>query len=179
MGGQLFFLKSSCVMKCPPISKTIVFADEAKLAAQVCCALAEPGVYLPVCDGPRIQRPDAPAEVSRRHNAAARARSKSAYMVGLSDQSFSVLKASLQGHRPVPCHRISGFADVRTIPRSARKRDERPLVWGRDRIGIALLTALRSGRELIFEDKQSPSEHVPCKGKHLMMKRFLCIKSSA
>ena len=48
-------------MKCPPISKTIVFADDVKLAAHVCCALAVPGVYLPVCEGPRMQRPDAGA----------------------------------------------------------------------------------------------------------------------
>jgi len=75
-------------MKCPPISECFVFADDAKLAAQVSCALASPGVYLPVCDGPRLQRPDRDAEVIRRHNAAARARTNTAYMAGLSDESF-------------------------------------------------------------------------------------------
>jgi hypothetical protein len=60
-------------MKCPPISKIFIFADDAKLAAQLSCMLARPGLYLPVCDGPRLQRPDRDTEIIRRHNAAARA----------------------------------------------------------------------------------------------------------
>lgn len=57
----------------PQISETIIFADGAKLAAQLSCVFAHRGTYLPVCDGPRIQRPDGDSEVVRQHNAAARA----------------------------------------------------------------------------------------------------------
>jgi len=43
-------------MNCPPIADRIIFADDARLAARLSCALAAPGVYLAVCDGPRLQR---------------------------------------------------------------------------------------------------------------------------
>jgi len=33
-------------MNCPPISDRFIFADDAKLAAQLSCALSQPGVYL-------------------------------------------------------------------------------------------------------------------------------------
>jgi hypothetical protein len=93
-------------MKCPPISEIFIFANDAKLAAQLSCALARPGVYLPVCDGPRLQRPDRDAEIIRRNNAAARARTNTAYMAGVSDESFEAMRESLNQRRPVPCHRI-------------------------------------------------------------------------
>ena len=156
-------------MKCPPISNTIIFADDPKLAAQVCCALAVPSTYLSVCDGPRLQRPDADAEVSRRHNAAARARAKAAYRVGLSDASFTAMKTSLQTHRPVLCHRISDVADIEKIPRPERKRKKGALIWGNDRIGIGLLKALRSGCDIVFGDKPSPAEQVASRGTHLVV----------
>jgi hypothetical protein len=156
-------------MKCPPLSNTIIFADNPKLAAQVCCALAVPGTYLSVCDGPRLQRPDADAEVSRRHNAAARVKAKAAYIVGLSDASFAAMKTSLQAHRPVSCPRISDLADVQKIPRSDRKREMRTLIWGNDRIGIGLLKALRSGCDIAFEDKPSPPEHLASRRTHLVV----------
>jgi len=116
-------------MKCPPISDVFIFADDARLAAQLSCALARPGVYLPVCDGPRLQRPDRDAEVIRRHNAAARARTNNAYMAGVSDESFEAMCESLNRHRAVPFHRISSPSDLDAVPRSARKRDPDAFRW--------------------------------------------------
>lgn len=156
-------------MKCPAISKTFIFADDAKLAAQLSCALARPGVYLPVCDGPRLQRPDRDAEIIRRHNAAARARTNTAYMAGVSDESFEAMRESLNQHRPVPCHRISSSSDLPALPRPPRKRDPEPLQWGRERIGIGLLKALRASQDIIFDARSSPNESVPSKGGHLVV----------
>ena len=156
-------------MKCPPILNTIIFADDARLAAQLSCVLAVPNTYLPVCDGPRLQRPDASTEISRRHNAAARAKSKSAYMVGLNDVSFDALKGSLQGHRPVPCHRISQASEIQDITGSIRKRSGTKVVWGKERIGLGLLKALQTGADLVFEDKPCPSACIPGKGDHLVV----------
>ena len=78
-------------MNCPPISDRFIFADDAKLAAQLSCALSQPGVYLPVCDGPRMQRPDREIEVLRRHNAVGRAWANIVYMAGLPDSAFDAL----------------------------------------------------------------------------------------
>jgi len=41
--------------------------------------------------------------------------------------------------------------------------------WGRDRIGVGLLKALRAGRDIVFEDKPSPYEWVPSNGGHIVV----------
>jgi hypothetical protein len=156
-------------MKCPPISEFFIFADDAKLAAQLSCALARPGVYLPVCDGPRLQRPDRDAEVIRRHNAAGRARTKTAFMAGVSDESFEALSLSLNRHRAVSCHRISSPDELLAVPRSSRKRDSDPLRWGQNRIGVGLLKALRASQDIVFDAKSSPNESIPSKSGHLVV----------
>ena len=74
-------------MRCPSILDRFIFADDAKLVAQLCCVLSRPGLYLPVCDGPRMQRIDRDLEVLRRRNAAGRARANTVYMAGLADRA--------------------------------------------------------------------------------------------
>jgi hypothetical protein len=133
-------------MNCPPISDAFIFADDAKLAAQLSCVLSLPGVYLPVGDGPRMQRPDHGMEVLRRHNAAGRARARIAFMAGLADNAFEALHRSLNSRRAVPCHRIASSDDISSVPRSQRDRSSETLVWGKDRIGVGLLKALRAGQ---------------------------------
>jgi hypothetical protein len=102
-------------MKCPPISDQFIFADDAKLAAQLSCALSQSGLYLPVCDGPRMQRPDREIEVLRRHNAAGRARATTVYMAGLTDDAFDALQRSLNTRRSTPCHRVFSSNDIASL----------------------------------------------------------------
>jgi hypothetical protein len=154
-------------MNCPPISDRFIFADDAKLAAQLSCALSQPGVYVPVCDGPRMQRPDREIEVLRRHNAVGRAWANIVYMAGLPDSAFDALSRSLNSRRNVPCHRVSSPSDIASLVSTAH--DRQTLTWGRDRIGVGLLTALRAGLDIVFEDKPSPYEWVPSKGGHIVV----------
>ena len=67
-----------------PIARTLVIAKDARRAAQISCALALPGHYLPVVEGPRFLPPDPTAELVRRNNAAARVRPESIFITGLS-----------------------------------------------------------------------------------------------
>jgi len=154
-------------MKCPPISEQFIFADDAKLAAQLSCALSSPGIYLPVCDGPRTQRPDNQFEVLRRHNAMGRARANVAFMVGLSDEAFSALSQSLNSRRSVRCQRITVSADI--VPLAQQNDGREVLVWGRDRIAVGLLKALRTGQDIRFEDRPSPYDWVTSKNGHLVV----------
>jgi hypothetical protein len=154
-------------MKCPPISEQFIFADDAKLAAQLSCALSAPGSYLPVCDGPRMQRPDRQFEVLRRHNAMGRARANVAFMAGLSDEAFSALSQSLNSRRSVRCQRITVSDDI--VPLARRNDGQEVLVWGRDRIAVGLLKALRGGQNIRFEDRPSPYDVVPSKNGHLVV----------
>jgi hypothetical protein len=154
-------------MKCPPISENFIFADDARLAAHLSCALSTPGVYLAVCDGPRMQRPDNQFEVLRRHNAMGRARSGVAFMAGLSDEAFDALARSLNSRRTVPCHRISSPVDVAPLAPQGGSREV--LTWGQDRIGVGLLKALRAGQNIIFEDRPSPHDWVASRNGHLVV----------
>jgi hypothetical protein len=147
----------------PPISDHFVFAENARLAAQLSCALARTGVYLPVCDGPRMQRQDNRVEVVRRHNAVARAKAKTIYFAGLTDEAFEILHASIKARRSVSSHRIMSAADVPSSP----KREV--LMWGRDRIGVGLLKALREDKQLVFNDKRSSHEWITSKSGHVVI----------
>ena len=80
-------------MSCPPIVKKLVIAEDPQLAAQISCALALPGHYLPVVEGPRFLPPDPAAELVRRNNAAGRVRPELIFMTGLSDKAFDALTA--------------------------------------------------------------------------------------
>ena len=150
-------------MDVPKISDIIIFADDAKLAARLSCAFARRGVYLPVCDGPRIQRPDRQAEIVRRHNAAARAKAKTACLAGLSNESADLLRRSLTSSN-INCRVVTDVEDDATCTPEAA-----PLVWGNGRIGIGVLQAMREKRGIVFEDKESPSYSVASQNGHLVV----------
>jgi hypothetical protein len=150
-------------MKAPAISPTIVFADDAWLAAALSSALSMPGEYLPVCDGPRMQRPDHRVETLRRHNAAARARAKRFFLAGIGAEGSAALSQSLQSISGIDIQTV-GWNDV---PRLA---PDRPVLrWGRDRLGIGLLRALRAGARLEFGDHESPRDSEKSAGGHLVV----------
>lgn len=65
---------SGMTVNCPPIAGSLVIAEDARLAAQISCALAVPRRYLPVIEGPRLLPPDPVAKLVRRNNAVARVR---------------------------------------------------------------------------------------------------------
>lgn len=153
-------------MDCPKILDTIIFSDDAKLAAKLSCAFARRGSYLPICDGPRIQRPDRHSEVVRRHNAAARSKSKRIYLAGINDESAELMTASLSRLSDSECHRIRSDYDIST---AYSERIKEPLVWGEDRIGMGLLQALRERRHIVFERGTSPSNSIPSKSGHLVV----------
>ena len=154
-------------MKCPQISDNFIFADDAKLAAQLSCVMSQSGVYTPVCDGPRMQRPDREIEILRRHNAAVRARANTVYIAGLPNNALDALQLSLNTQRSIPCHRILSSNDIAPLRIPGRLAEVQ--TWGRDRIGVGLLKALRAKQNIVFEDKPSPHEWVPSKSGHMVI----------
>ncbi len=157
-------------MKIPRISPDIIFADSAKLAALISCARARPGEYLPVCEGPRLQRPDAAEEIVRRNNAAARAQSRSAYFAGLDSEACAALRTGLNKRRAVSTHVIRESSDIAELPiKRSRNRQAEPLSWGTTHVGIGVLKALRAGTTIRFTDGPSPVEHVLPDHGHLVV----------
>lgn len=154
-------------MKCPPILQTLVIADDPHLAAKISCALAKAGHYLPVMEAPRMQRQDRDIEVVRKNNGAARLRPTSIFLTGLPDDAFQALTTRFTSRLKSKIQRVSneGEIDALWTDRSANSN----VVWGRDRIGLGLLKALRAGSGIVFEDKPSPNEAVPSKSLHLVV----------
>jgi len=153
-------------MKCPPLLPSLIIADDARLAAQVSCVLARPRTYLPVIDGPRMTRPDHDAETLRRNNAAARVKPSTIVFAGLDNDA----SAALLGHLPskLVTH-VSHPNDIELLPKAKARLKGPALRWGRDRIGIGLLKALRDQTAIEFSDAPSPVEHVPPKSDHLVV----------
>ena len=153
-------------MKCPSLIPTLVIADDARLAAQISCVLAQPGSYLPVVDGPRMTRPDHDAEVIRRNNAAARVKADSIIFAGLEDNAATAMFGHLPAKR---VRRVTTSDDVQGLSGSNPQLRGAPLVWGRNRIGIGLLKALRAHTSIEFTEAASPVDTVRPKSNHLVV----------
>lgn len=150
---------------CPAVQSTVVIGDDAQLLAQVSCQLARRGKYLPVLDGPRLTRPDAVAEVTRRRNAIAKASANAVVFAAM--PAATVASFRLQG-TSTSVVQVAAFADVQAL-RASVSHKAPPLDWGRDRVGIGLLLALRQQRQIVFSDQASPRSGVASSNGHLVV----------
>jgi hypothetical protein len=132
-------------ISCPPLVKKLVIAEDPHLAAQISCALALPGHYLPVVEGPRFLHTDPAVELVRRHNAAGRVRPELIFMTGLSDKAFDALTAGFVPRLKPAIRRVSTAEEIERLG-DPERFNKPPLTWGKDRIGIGLLKALRGQR---------------------------------
>lgn len=152
-------------VKCPALLTNAIVSDDPELAAVLSSALARRNTYLPVLDGPRLTRPDHASEVVRRVAALARAGTKTTLLAGLSAEA----RDALTGKLPQNHAKVVGFDDVAALSLDPKRAECPRLVWGRDRVGLGLLTALYSGQLVEFADKESPRDSVPSKSGHLVI----------
>lgn len=153
------------VVRCPALSTDAIVSDDPELAAALSSALARRDIYLPVLDGPRLTRPDRSAEIVRRIATIAHAGSKSTFLAGLSEGACDALINKLPNNHA----RVVGFDDVTALSVDPLRVERPRLIWGRDRIGLGLLTALYSGQLVEFEDQESPRGAVESKSGHLVI----------
>ena len=109
--------------------------------------------------------PIASLEIIRRVATIAHAGTKSTLLAGLSAEARDAIIDKLpQNHA-----KVVGFGDVAALSVDPNRAERPQLVWGRDRIGLGLLTALYSGQLIEFADKESPRDAVPSKSGHLVI----------
>jgi hypothetical protein len=149
----------------PKLAPILVIAGDARLAALVSCALARPGYYLGVVDGPRLARADRDSEVIRRNNAAARVKAAGIVLAGLPDDEFTAMSQALPIRRTLEIKTEAGAKALMT-PEGA---GDPPLRWGRDRLGVGLLLALRAQRTMVFDDEIAPADDAPSLSGHLVV----------
>ncbi len=151
---------------CPMLHDTILIGDDAYLLAKMSSILGRKDCYLPIIDGPRLQRPDADAEVVRRNNAVARSASAKIFFVGMDDSVCDRFKPYFPSKL---CHRISKAEELRQESHNQRIRPSKKLHWGKEKIGIGLLKALRTNCEIEFDKTESPEEIASTGRKHLIV----------
>lgn len=143
------------VSQCPLLHKALIIGNDPYLIAQVSAVLSIKNRYLPVIDGPRLSRNDSEAEVTRRKNAAARQKPNAIFLVGLEAAALGKLKARFPKNKQFP---VTTIEDVKNGAHGLQLRTSGCLVWGKDKVGLGLLTALREKKEIQFDDVQtSPS----------------------
>jgi hypothetical protein len=139
----------------PSVLPTLLIGDDAFLLAELSCTLAKRGAYLPILEAPRVERPDLQGEILRCYNAAARLRPKAILLVDLPQDTV----ATFSGMFPrSSTHQINSMGQISSIPLTDRRKAKGYLHWGRSRIGLGLLRALREGRQIVFDDNADYSD---------------------
>ncbi len=156
-------------MNLPIFAPTLIIADDARLAAQISCASARPGAYVPVIEAPRLTRPDRDAEVIRRNNAAGRANPDQIILAGLADESAAAIIDRFRPRLRSRIKRISSASEISGLWGLKSANHTFPIAWGRDRIGVGLLKALYARTGISFSNDPSPVEYVAPKSDHLVV----------
>lgn len=131
-------------MQCPPIRKLAILSDDAELAARLSCIFNRPGYYLPILDGPRMTRPDGRGEAVRRNNAIAKAGVMRIALADLTAEQHDAMANLLPSKSILTITANELDATLRERPAPS------VLKWGRNNIGVGLLTALRENQLLEF-----------------------------
>lgn len=153
-------------MPAPRFAPLAIVGDDAWLLAELTTLAARRSSYLPLLNGPRLQRPDANHEVIRRRNAIAKVQPQAIVFAGLPDAT-AALFLPLQRDALV---RHVQQADQMVGNRFANRRLERePLPWSRTHIGVGVLQALRGRRRIAFADIEPPRTSVDMQSSHIVV----------
>ncbi len=136
------------MVRTPAFADLLLITDNAILAACLSVACRQASRYFAIIDGPRMAGQNADAEVIRRTNAVARVNPKAVIFGALSEQQRRKLSKKL------PNRMIRDLLPGDPLPRV----DSDPILCGADRLGKALLKALRENRMIRFI--VGPSEHL-------------------
>jgi hypothetical protein len=113
-----------------------------------------------------MEREDADSEVIRRNNAAAKVKPKNILLAGLSTEA----EAALSDQLPHKRLRIAGsISEVRELIPPPASLSAEPITWGRDKIGLGLLAALRANKTIEFTEAPSPTTPIPSISGHLVV----------
>lgn len=151
----------------PTVLPLLVIGDDFRLLAQAATILARKHAYLPLLEGPRVQRPDADAEVIRRNNAAVRIQPRQIIFSGLPQSTCDLFSGLFPSTRT---QRITTVDELRACHRNSHARTGNPVVWGNTNVGLGLLRALRARREIVFhKDAKSPRDAVASESGHIVV----------
>lgn len=150
----------------PRFHEVVLVGDDPHLLAELSAKLAIKRKYLAVVDGPRVQRQDAEAEVTRRNNAFARVKTEKIVMAGLPADTVDRFAGHFSRKYIFP---INNLAELNPEQLGLKVRDGEPIRWGRKNIGIGLLKALNAKTPIQFVEEQVEDKHVRPIDDHLVV----------
>lgn len=153
-------------LECPELIPRVLISDNAFVAAQISCMVARKKSYFPVLDGPRMSRPDAEAEAIRRTNAAARVEAKQIILSGISAEASAELLKRIPRQL---VSQITPSGPFGTAADQASKLNPKVLLWGRNKIGIGLLKALRTRSVVAFSEDVEGDAFVASESGHVVV----------
>lgn len=152
------------MLAAPPFESAVVVTDDPVFAARISALFARPGRYLPVLDGPRMERPDAENEVVRRRNAMVMVSPRQVLMGALPASATEAMGQGWKGRT------VSDLYEehVQAL-RGVVKRPTTALHWGTDNLGVGLYLARHAHQELQLDLDESPNVSVVEAGSHLLV----------
>ena len=148
----------------PTFERLALISDDAVFAAQISSLFRRARRYLPVMDGPRMERPDADNEVTRRRNALVMAGTKELLLGPMSRRGADRMRESW------PLRSMSGNVDEMVYALRGEVpplKDE--LRWGKENLGVGLYTARLQRRRLVIEEGVPAPSTVVDRGTHLLI----------
>ncbi|MES2537247.1 MAG: hypothetical protein V4632_15390, partial [Pseudomonadota bacterium] len=150
----------------PRFHDVALIGDNPYFLAELSAMLAVKGTYLAVVDGPRLQRPDADAELTRRNNAFARVKTKKIVMADLSVDTIDRFAKYFPRKFIYP---VNNLTELDPGQLAVKVRDGKPIRWGNKNIGIGLLKALNAKTPIQFVDAQNEEKYIPPIDGHLVV----------
>lgn len=151
-------------MPAPRFARTVVVGDDAFLLAEITTLLAKRREYLPILNGPRLQRHDREREVTRRLNAIAKVRPASIIFAGLPSATCDLFGLP----RETLVRRIQNADELRALRTNPRLESE-PLHWGKRYIATGVLQVLRTRQRISFADAAPVHESVDLDASHIVV----------
>jgi hypothetical protein len=148
----------------PNFENSALVTDDAVLAAQVSSIFRRSGRYFSVIEGPRMGRPDASSEATRRRNALAKSGADHIFLGALPDDACSAMRSG--------GGRLEDVQNVEAVLQALRGKLSRPrkqLHWGATNLGVGLHLARSQGMELICDLSESPPTQLIERGQHLLV----------
>lgn len=150
---------------CPRLSRTLVIGNDPRLLAQVSSIFNQRKTYLPIIDGPRMQRPDADSEVIRRNNVAARLKPNTIVFAGLPS---GIIKQFSKRFPQRLVRDVSTIDEAKNLDIDYPSLADKKFSWGNNRVGLGLLYALRAKQEIELSDHPSDNSMIDGESGHLI-----------
>jgi len=139
--------------------------DDALLLAEIATLIAKRSSYLPLLNGPRLQRPDREHEVIRRANTIAKVQPQSVIFAGLPDATCDMFAFP----RTTVVRRVQSADEIVEARIANRRLAREPLVWSRNHIGVGVLQAFRTRRRIAFADIQPAQTSIDMESSHIVV----------